>query len=169
MKTAAMGTSLAFVLLVITTLAAPLATGCGGVPKAGETLMESVQTYNEGVRWERFAAAASRLPAAERLAFIDAADARSKDLKVTDYEVVRVASMSDKVAKVQVRLSWYRETEGTLRETHAVQTWRRSGKVWVLQRQARLRGPAMPGIDEVAQGGDGALEMDPVAAKHSAP
>ncbi len=154
-------------LFLIATVTAPLASGCGGVPKAGETLMESVQSYNEGVRWERFAAAAARLPAADRMAFIDAADARAKDLKVTDYEVVRVASMSDKIAKVQVRLSWYRETEGTLRETHAVQTWKRTGKVWVLQGQARLRGPVMPGIDEAEASAD-ALMMDSLAAKHSA-
>ncbi len=167
MNKAGLGKSLALRIMVVTTLAAPWLAGCGGVPKAGETLMESVQTYNEGVRWERFAAAASRLPAAERMAFIDAADARSKDLKVTDYEVVRVAATSDKIAKVQVRLSWYRETEGTLRETHAVQTWKRSGKVWVLHGQARLRGPEMPGVDE-ADAADGALLMDPVAPKHSA-
>ncbi len=167
MNKAGFSKSLALRLLLATGCAAALSLGCGGVPKSGETLMESVQTYNEGVRWERFAAAASRLPAAQRMAFIDAADARSKDLKVTDYEVVRVASMSDKIAKVQVRLSWYRETEGTLRETHAVQTWRRSGKVWVLQGQARLRGPEMPGVDE-ADVADGALLMDPVATKHSA-
>ena len=167
MNKAGLVKSLAHRIMVVTTLAAPWLAGCGGVPKAGETLMESVQTYNEGVRWERFAAAASRLPAAERMAFIDAADARSKDLKVTDYEVVRVAATSDKIAKVQVRLSWYRETEGTLRETHAVQTWKRSGKVWVLHGQARLRGPEMPGVDE-ADAADGALLMDPVAPKHSA-
>ena len=167
MNKAGLRKSLALRLMLVTGLAIPFSFGCGGVPKAGETLMESVQTYNEGVRWERFAAAASRLPAAERMAFIDAADARSKDLKVTDYEVVRVAAMSDKIAKVQVRLSWYRETEGTLRETHAVQTWKRSGKVWVLQSQARLRGPEMPGVAE-ADAADGALLMDPVATKHSA-
>lgn len=167
MNKAGRSKSLALRLMVVIGLAVGLSVGCGGVPKAGETLMESVQTYNEGVRWERFAAAASRLPAAQRMAFIDAADARAKDLKVTDYEVVRVASMSDKIAKVQVRLSWYRETEGTLRETHAVQTWQRSGKVWVLQGQARLRGPEMPGVDE-ADAAAGALLMDPVAPKHSA-
>ncbi|HPH70710.1 MAG TPA: hypothetical protein PLF40_33390 [Kofleriaceae bacterium] len=148
-------------LLLATALSA-----CAGVPKAGETLMESVQTYNEGVRWERFAAAASRLPAAERMAFIDESDARSKDFKLTDYEVVRVAAVSDKVAKVQVRLSWYRESEGTLRETHAVQTWKRSGKVWVLASQARLRGPEMPGVMEPVE--PATVEMDPVVPQHSA-
>ena len=37
-----------------------LGAGCGAAPKRGEELMDSVLTYNDGVRWGRFAAAASR-------------------------------------------------------------------------------------------------------------
>jgi hypothetical protein len=129
-------------------MACLFAVGCGAAPKTGETLMESVMTYNDGVRWERFSAAASRLPAPQRMQFIDESDSRAKDLKVTDYEVVRIEGISDKVSKVQVRVNWYKESEGTLRETHAMQTWRRAGKVWILAEQSRLRGPQMPGLAE---------------------
>ena len=48
-----------------------LLTACGAIPKQGEPLMDSVQLYNEGVRWERLANAASRVPAAERSDFLD--------------------------------------------------------------------------------------------------
>jgi hypothetical protein len=113
-------------------------------------------------RWERFAAAAARMPVAERMAFIDESDSRAKNLKVTDYEVVRIAPMSERIAKVQVRMSWYLETEGALRETHSVQTWKQTGKVWVLVGQARLRGPVMPGLAEAQE--PAALVMDPPSA-----
>jgi hypothetical protein len=54
-------------------------------PKAGDTLGESVRSYNEGVRWQRYDNAAIHVPAAERSQFIDDADERSKDIKITDY------------------------------------------------------------------------------------
>jgi hypothetical protein len=149
-------------MMIVLATSSVLHLGCGAVPKAGETLMESVQTYNEGVRWERFAAAAARMPVAERMAFIDESDSRAKNLKVTDYEVVRIAPMSERIAKVQVRMSWYLETEGALRETHSVQTWKQTGKVWVLVGQARLRGPVMPGLAEAQE--PAALVMDPPSA-----
>ena len=132
-----------FATLVVLMLAA-----CGATPKAHESLMDSVLTYNEGVRWERFTAAASRLPPKQRAAFVEAADQRAKDLKVTDYEVIRVAPISSTITRVHIRVSWYRQNEGTLHETHVVQSWRRADKAWLLVLQARLRGDAMPGVDE---------------------
>lgn len=117
-------------------------------PKSGDTLGESIRSYNEGVRWERFEVAASHIPAAERSQFVDEADQRSKDLKITDYEVVKVDLKNDKVAEVQVKLEWYKDSEGTVRETQAKQTWERHGKTWLIVDEARLRGTEMPGLRE---------------------
>jgi hypothetical protein len=117
-------------------------------PKAGETLAESVRAYNDGVRWERFSAAAEHVPPRERSEFVDQADERAEDVKITDYEVVRVDSKTDKVASVQVKLSWYRESEGTLRETQAMQTWERHGKTWWMVDEERVKGHEMPGLQE---------------------
>lgn len=131
-------------------LAAGLAlAGCAGAPRSGETLLESVRTYNDGIRWQRFAAAAGRLPAAERSAFVDEWDARADDLKVADYEIVDLVARGD-VAQVQVKISWYGEREGTLHDTHARQIWRRAGKIWLLTDEVRMRGAAMPGLAEPA-------------------
>lgn len=117
-------------------------------PKSGETLGESVRAYNEGVRWERFAVAAVHVPPKERSQFVDDADQRAKDLRITDYEVVRVDKKSDRVAEVQVKVSWYLDSEGKLRETQALQTWERHGKTWLIVDEARLRGVEMPGLRE---------------------
>ena len=139
---------------------------CASAPKSGETLMESVWTYHEGLRWQRFAAAAGRLPPSERSAFIDEWDARASELKVTDYEIVDMAQRGDQ-ATVQVKISWYGESEGTLHDTHARQSWRRQGRVWVLFDEVRVRGPAMPGLSEPAVGQEPPAASAPAQASAS--
>jgi hypothetical protein len=122
--------------------------GCGAaMPHNEPDLSESVRIFNDGVRWERFAVAASAIPPRERSQFVDDMDQRASDLKITDYEVVRVDPRGDG-AKVQVKLSWYKSSEGTVHETHAVQTWERHGKSWWMVDEIRLRGAQMPGLSE---------------------
>lgn len=119
-----------------------------GAAQTPEPLGEAVRSYNDGVRWERFAMAAVHVPPKERSTFVDEADERSKDLKITDYEVVKVESKGEKEAKVQVKLSWYKDSEGKLRETHAMQTWEKHGKGWFMVDESRVRGAEMPGLPE---------------------
>jgi hypothetical protein len=52
------------------------------------------------------------------------------------------------MAQVQVKMSWYLDSEGTLKETSAVQTWERHGKEWWVIEEKRLRGKVMPGLRE---------------------
>lgn len=139
-------------LIVVVSWACGLTVGCGSAPRSGETLMESLLTYHEGLRWQRFAAAAGRLPPAERSAFIDEWDARSRELHITDYDILDVVPRGDS-ATVQVKMSWYGESEGTLRETYARQRWQRRGKIWMLLDEVRSRGAAMPGLSEPAEAG----------------
>lgn len=122
--------------------------GCSALaPKPTETLTESVRTYNDGVRWERFGVAAIHVPPKLRAQTVEDWDQRAEDLKISDYEVVKVDRKGDE-AHVQVKMSWYKNSEGTLHETHAVQTWERKGKDWWIVDEARLRGPEMPGLPE---------------------
>ena len=51
-------------------------------------------------------------------------------------------------ARVQVKISWYKASEGTVHETHALQTWERQGKTWLMVEEKRLRGSEMPGLSE---------------------
>jgi hypothetical protein len=125
-----------------------LVAGCGAAQSHVDDLADSVRTYNDGVRWERFANAATSIPPPQRAKFVDEMDERAGDLKITDYEVVKVDPKGAREAHVQIKLSWYRESEGTLRETHAIQTWERHGKAWLMVDEARLRGAEMPGLPE---------------------
>jgi hypothetical protein len=136
------------ILLAVSLFTAGGAAGCGASQHRTETLTETVRSYNDGVRWERFAVAAVAVPPAERPEFVDDMDARAKDLRISDYEIVKVDPKGDKLAMVQVKLSWYLDSVGTLRETHAMQTWERKGKGWWIVKEERFRGDEMPGLPE---------------------
>jgi hypothetical protein len=138
-----------FAVILVLAVSAQLA-ACGAPARATETLGESIRSFNDGVRWERFAAAAVRIPPRERSQFVEEMDERAEALKITDYEIVNVDARGPREARVQVKLSWYRTSEGTLRETHAVQTWERQGGAWMMVAEARVRGAEMPGLPEPA-------------------
>lgn len=145
--------------------------GCGAAPKKGEDLMESVMTYNEGVRWDRLTAAASRVPPAEREDFVDERDELSEELEITDWEVKRVTDKGSDAAFVHVKYTWYKSDEGIVHETHAKQSWERKGKAWLIVDERRTRGEEMPGLaegeeededaEEVAEGAEGATPAEP--------
>jgi hypothetical protein len=123
--------------------------GCGASQAHGETnLQDSIQQYNDGVRWERFTVAAGMIPPRERSQFSDDMDERSHDVKITEYDIVRVVPKGSREAKVQIKMSWYKPSEGTVHETHAVQSWERQGKAWLMVEETRLRGAEMPGLAE---------------------
>jgi hypothetical protein len=123
------------------------ACGPGLGAAATENLTDSVRLYNDGVRWQRWETAASYLPVKDRSKWVDDEDERGKDLKITDYDVVRIDPKGD-TAKVQIKMSWYKTTEATVHETHAMQTWERHGKNWLLVDETRQRGDEMPGLPE---------------------
>ena len=129
-----------FAMLVVLSAAA-----CGAAPH-GETLMDAVRTYNDGVRWSRFAAAARQVPARQREEFLDEREELAEDLRITDYEVVRVKEKGE-TADVQVKVTWYKDSEGTVRDTWAKQAWERRGKAWRIVGEARVRGAEMPGLE----------------------
>ncbi|MBS1121563.1 MAG: hypothetical protein H6Q90_3791 [Deltaproteobacteria bacterium] len=130
-------------MLVVATLAA-----CGAAQRDADTLGDSIRSFNDGVRWGRYEVAAAKIPARERSQFVNDMDERSDDIKISDYEVVNVDARGPKAARVHLKLSWYRDSEGTLRETHALQTWERHGKLWFMVQEARVRGAEMPGLPE---------------------
>ena len=126
-----------------------VATGCAGGPQR-DMLMESVRAYNEGVRWQRFTAAAVAVPPAERDQFLDEREELADDLRITDYEVVRVASHAAAAADVQVKMTWFLDSRGTVHDTWIRQRWERQGKAWRVVDERRVRGEAMPGLAEAA-------------------
>ncbi|MCA9674178.1 MAG: hypothetical protein H6709_08305 [Kofleriaceae bacterium] len=125
-----------------------LGAGCGAAPKRGEELMDSVLTYNDGVRWGRFAAAASRVPPAERPDFVDERDELADDLHISEWDVVKVEQVTEDQARVQIKYSWFLDSVGTVQHTQALQRWQRSGKAWLMVDERRVRGEEMPGLAE---------------------
>ncbi|HEY0253242.1 MAG TPA: hypothetical protein VGC41_17030 [Kofleriaceae bacterium] len=130
-------------LLVVLMLAA-----CGGPPRAGDTLADTIRNYNDGVRWGRFEVAAKSIPVKQRSEFVDDNDERAKDLKITQYDIVNVDQKGSREAKVHIKMEWYSDREGLLHETHAVQTWEKQGKDWMLVDESRLKGTEMLGLQE---------------------
>ncbi|MEZ4400401.1 MAG: hypothetical protein R3B06_10305 [Kofleriaceae bacterium] len=108
-------------------------------------LANAVRTYTEGVRWERFEAAAAVVPPAERGQFLDERDLLAKDLRITGSEILQLDERGPRAA-VTVKHTWYLETEGTVHETVAAQAWERHGKAWRLVDEYRSRGHEMPGL-----------------------
>jgi hypothetical protein len=132
-----------------TALIAIVLLGCGAAQMRPEyDLNESVRQFNDGVRWGRFGLAASSIPPTQRSQFVDEMDQLADDLKITDYEIVRLDARGARAADVQIKLTWYKASEGTVHETHARQTWERHGKVWWMVDESRLRGAEMPGLPE---------------------
>jgi hypothetical protein len=124
-----------------------LLSACGAA-REPETITEAVRSFNEGIRWERWEIAAVHVPPPQRSQFIDDNDTRAKDLKITDYDVVKVDQKGSKEAQVQIKVSWYKESEGTLHETQALQTWEKHGRGWLMVDEKRVRGTEMPGLPE---------------------
>ena len=152
---------------VIATFVALTLAACGGARQSSDTLQESILSYNDGVRWQRFESAANALPPKERGTFVDEMDSRAKDLKISEYDIVRVEKTGTKAAKVQIKVAWYKDSEGTLRETHALQTWERHGKAWWMVEETRLRGAEMPGLMERPEAGEPTHSTMPAPAPAS--
>lgn len=121
---------------------------CGGAQQRTEDLLEAVRTYHEAIRWERLAMAASRVPAKERDSFFEEREDLVPELHISDYELVRVGKAAHGGSKVEVKWTWYKESEGVVHETRSMETWERQGKQWMIVGEERTRGPEMPGLRE---------------------
>ena len=120
---------------------------CASRQKQTENLLETSVRFQEGLRWSRFEDAASHVPPREREAFLDEHDELGKDLRIDDYEVIRVHFKDDhEEAQVQVKYSWHLDGEGIVKETVTDQRWRLHGSVWWMEDEAKKRGEDMPGV-----------------------
>jgi len=130
-------------------VAALFLAACGAMQQhETDNLADAIRGYNEGVHWERWEVAADAVPKKELSAFIDEHDENSKDLKITEYDIVKVDKKGPKSARVQVKMSWYKTSEGTVHQTSSIQTWELQGKDWMMVDESRLRGAEMPGLQE---------------------
>ncbi len=133
---------------ILLSAAVALATSaCAGQITKGDEFMVTVRSYNEDLRWQRLPGAASKIPPAQRVAFLDEREALEEDLRIDDWEVKRVRWSKDKVkAAVHVRFTWHSDRRGIVRNTTALQRWERHGKRWFMAEEHHLRGHDMPGL-----------------------
>jgi hypothetical protein len=130
---------------------AAAAVGCGTSKlKRANHLLDDVRGYNEGLRWNKLAQAAVRLPMAERDAFVNEREALAEELRIGDYELIRVRyDEGNKLrAKVRVKYVWHLDSRGIVHTTWARQEWERVGKRWLLSDEHRAHGEPMPGLAE---------------------
>ena len=133
---------------------------CGPPASAQDTLGETVRAYNDAVKWERFENAAIALPPSQRAQTVDDWDERAHDLKITEFDIVKIDPKGSREARAQVKMSWYKSSEGIVRETQAIQVWEKHGKAWEMVDERRLRGHEMPGLPEPLEKDDPSPKPD---------
>jgi hypothetical protein len=132
---------------------------CASPQKLTETLIDSSFTYQEGLRWSRYEDSASLVPPQRRETFLDERDDIAVDLRIDDYEVIRIKLRNNKSeAHVRVKYMWHLDSEGVVHETITDQTWMRKGKLWFVMTEVRRSGEPMPGVEEKPR--DAAPEED---------
>lgn len=123
-----------------------LVTACGAASgrSRGEDLTTDLRTFHEGLRWRRYDDAADHVPAALRSRFLDAHETLDDDLRIDDYEVVRVTWNGKSEATVRVRCTWHLDSVGSVHETTVDQSWERQGKTWRIVAAAHHKGETLP-------------------------
>ncbi|MCA9664027.1 MAG: hypothetical protein KC503_00520 [Myxococcales bacterium] len=121
-------------------LAFGLCAGCNAQNK--DNLLESLQAYNDALRWRRHESASKYLRGRARAHFVNAADRRG-DVRVTHYQIRHVKFVGSKRAVVLVRFNWYSELRGRMHHTTMTQHWDSKGD-WHITDQRWVRGPTLP-------------------------
>ncbi len=125
--------------------------GCGGASPRSADLASDVRGYGNGLRWRDFAAAALRVAPARRADFIDEREQLDSDLRIVDWEMTRLAYDDDgNRGEVRLEYKWLLDSRGIVHTTVTEQSWSRHGDRWLIDREVRLRGDQMPGVDEPA-------------------
>jgi hypothetical protein len=118
---------------------------CGAGQRPHEDLVFDLRTYHEGLRWRRYEQAADYIAPDDRNAFLDHREEIDKDLRIDDYETVRVTISTEKQeAVVQVKYVWHLDTVGTVHETTVEEQWKKLDKGWRLVETTHKRGEEMP-------------------------
>ena len=108
----------AWIPVLATAIAAALAGACM-TPQRTQPLRDVVRSYNDGIRWQRFNLAAAHVPAAGRDDFLDRHDQLSDDLRISDYEVIRVRYDDARhQARVHIKFTWHLDSRGVVHTTH---------------------------------------------------
>jgi hypothetical protein len=139
--------------------AALAAAACGAAPRQIPDITDELRGYHEGLRWRRYDDSALRIAPREREAFLDEREELDEDLRIDDWELLRLRFRDDRErARVDVRFTWHLDSRGIVHKSVVRQEWERRGDLWILAAEVQLRGEAMPGVDQPPDGQGDATE-----------
>jgi hypothetical protein len=123
--------------------------GCAsGAQGKDQELMTDVRAFQEGLRWRKYDQAADHVHAAARVAFLDAHDELDGDLRIDDYEVLRVTLTGEREATVRVKYTWHLDSVGRVHESIVDQSWSRHGSgksaIWRIMATDARSGEPLP-------------------------
>ena len=122
------------------TLLVPLLVGCPHVRSRKDQLRFAVMEYNDGIRWQRWKAAAAYLPADKREDFLSRKEAEAESLRVTEFEIRDVdRDDAEQTADVLIVFTWHRYPSLTMHSTRVHQQWAYLGGRWVLLSQEEAK------------------------------
>ena len=126
------------------------AAGCAnGLFSDRDRLKMALEEYHDGLRWGKVEASAAHLPVAERLRFAERFQQLQGDLEVMDYEVQRIEWDRPRgIANVRVDVSRSLKRRGIVERSVLEQRWQEVGGGWLIARQRRIAGAALPLLDE---------------------
>ena len=111
-------------------------TGCAMAASRRDNLVRNVEHYHDGLRWRRYEDAAQHIAPKDREAFLDQSEKWDKELRIVDFEVPRVKWQAGGTqALVQIKVTWYRESQGIIHHTLLEQSWRSQGTLWQVQHE----------------------------------
>ncbi len=136
---------------------------CGGTKKNNE-MMDQIRAYNDGVRWRHADAAVTHIPIRERADFLEERAEIDEDLRIGDYEIVRISMNRDlDRASARVEYQWHLDSRGIVHATTTRQIWERFGDTWIMVEEERVRGEPMPGVAEPIPKGAEPVGSEPEA------
>ena len=105
--------------------------GCSSLVKnQTEQLRDDVARFNENVRWGRYRAAATQIPAVDRQGWLAAMEHAGRTFRILEYEV-RPHQVKDDEAVVLVDITYHRHGGVVIERARRQQVWKRDGD-WYL-------------------------------------
>ena len=112
------------IIIFFSLLTASCATGKHGDQKIRQLLKESVDQFNEDMRWQVYEQAQAFVPKAQREHYWAEADRLKHDIRLTEYEVRDISfSEDERSAAVILHYQYWSVESPTLRSVTITQTW----------------------------------------------
>jgi len=132
---------------------ATTASGCASLAKSQtELLRDEVNRFNDNVRWGRYRAAATQLPAERRDIWVASMERAGRAFRVLEYEV-RPQQVEGDRAVVAVDMVYHPIHDVVIRRVRRRQVWRKDGS-WYLESEHQVDSKTMPPPEMFPEFGD---------------